>query len=66
MSGAMSGALAPGAVVLGLEIRRVCGAGGFGTVYEAWDPALLRSVALKALHSADPRVQRRFRDEGYF
>jgi serine/threonine protein kinase len=56
--------MAPGTVVLGLEIRRVCGAGGFGTVYEAWDPALLRPVALKTLHSADPRVQRRFRDEG--
>lgn len=60
----MSEALASGATVLGLEIRRVCGAGGFGTVYEAWDPALLRPVALKVLHSADPRVQRRFRDEG--
>ena len=57
-------ALVSGEKVLGLEVRRECGAGGFGAVYEAWDPALSRSVAVKVLHSAEPRVRRRFRDEG--
>jgi hypothetical protein len=56
--------LRPGDVVLGLEIRRLCGAGGFGSVYEAFDPALRRAVALKVLHRRDPAVLRRFRDEG--
>jgi serine/threonine protein kinase len=32
-------------------IERRIGSGGFGTVYEAWDGRLERSVAVKAIHS---------------
>jgi len=56
--------LVPGQVVLGLEIRRLCGVGGFGSVYEAFDPVLRRPVALKVLHRRDATRLRRFRDEG--
>jgi serine/threonine-protein kinase len=35
-----------------LECRRKIGAGSFGTVYLAWDPALEREVALKVLQAA--------------
>ena len=43
--------LAPGTPVGRFEIIRELGRGGFGTVYEAFDPELGRSVALKALRS---------------
>lgn len=59
-----SGTLTPGQTVLGLEIRRLCGVGGFGSVYEAFDPVLARAVALKVLHRCDAALLRRFRDEG--
>ena len=41
--------LKPGDVVGRYEIRRDIGRGGFGAVYEAFDPQLGRTVALKAL-----------------
>jgi serine/threonine protein kinase/tetratricopeptide (TPR) repeat protein len=41
--------LQPGDVVGRYEIRREIGRGGFGAVYEAFDPQLGRTVALKAL-----------------
>jgi hypothetical protein len=40
-------ALPEGERIAEFEIRRVLGAGGFGIVYEAWDHALEREVALK-------------------
>lgn len=35
------------------EIRRQLGAGGAGTVYEAWDPIIGRLVAVKTMHLTD-------------
>jgi len=40
-------------------IERRIGSGGFGTVYEAWDGRLERSVAVKAIESAGSRGSRR-------
>jgi serine/threonine-protein kinase len=40
-------------------IERRIGSGGFGTVYEAWDGRLERSVAVKAIESAGARGSRR-------
>ena len=42
-------ALRPGAIVGRYQIRDEIGRGGFGAVYEAFDPELGRTVALKAL-----------------
>jgi serine/threonine protein kinase len=40
-------------------IERRIGSGGFGTVYEAWDGRLERSVAVKAIESAGGRGSQR-------
>jgi len=46
------------------QLRSVIGSGGMGTVFEAVQLGLGRSVAVKVLHgSADPLVQQRFRAE---
>ncbi len=51
------------------EIRRQVGRGAMGVVYEAWDPAIARRVAIKALRlevfesSQVPDVRERFRRE---
>ena len=48
------------------QLRREVGRGGMGTVYEAWDQSLERSVAIKVLHphiSASKTSIERFRRE---
>jgi serine/threonine protein kinase len=48
------------------RIESVVGEGGMGVVYEAWDEAMARPVALKCLHanlSGDPEIRRRFARE---
>ncbi|WP_431274975.1 serine/threonine-protein kinase [Variovorax ureilyticus] len=42
-----AGLLAVGARLAEFEITRIIGQGGFGVVYEAWDPVLERVVAIK-------------------
>ncbi len=45
------------------EIRRRLGAGGFGTVYEAFDRETHARVALKTMNRSDPRALYRFKQE---
>jgi tetratricopeptide (TPR) repeat protein len=48
-------ALRPGDRLDRFEIRRAIGQGGFGAVYEAWDPELGRAVAVKTLRPGRSR-----------
>src|SRR5580704_2669704 len=46
------------------EIRAEIGSGGFGRVYEAWDPDVGRAVAIKVLNTAgDRNMLQRFQNE---
>ncbi|HUP25176.1 MAG TPA: protein kinase [Thermoanaerobaculia bacterium] len=45
------------------QVLRKIGQGGFGIVYEGYDPAIRRRVAIKTCTSADPRVRLRFARE---
>ncbi|MBL8131453.1 MAG: protein kinase [Anaerolineae bacterium] len=61
----MSGALL-GQIINGYEIREQIGAGGFGVVYRAVQPAVGRDVAIKVIlpeHAAQPDFCRRFEQE---
>ena len=58
--------LAPGTTLGPYEIQCVIGAGGMGEVYRAYDPRLLRTVAIKVLPShlnTNPEVRARFERE---
>ena len=58
-------ALKPGAIIGRFELVREIGRGGFGVVWEAHDPNLGRSVALKAVRPgarADLREERLLRE----
>src|SRR3954462_3318713 len=59
--------LSTGDVISGYRLERVLGRGGMGTVYEATQLTLDRTVAVKVLSadlSGDERFQLRFRREG--
>src|SRR6188768_1137528 len=48
------------------RIERQLGRGGFGIVYQAYQPFLDRKVAIKTLHAdltADPRIEQQFMHE---
>jgi serine/threonine-protein kinase len=45
------------------EVVRQLARSGFGAVYEARDPVIQRSVAIKTCHVADPEVRSRFLQE---
>jgi hypothetical protein len=52
-----------GAIAERFEIRKRLGAGGFGTVYEAFDRERNTAVALKTMNHGDPRTIYRFKQE---
>ena len=58
--------LARGMRISVYRIETVVGEGGMGVVYQAWDEAVGRPVALKCLHAnlcGDPEIRRRFARE---
>ena len=63
------GPLHTGSAVGRYELRRMIGEGGMGVVFEAWDPDLARTVAVKVLRMedalvADPEQAQRLQREG--
>jgi serine/threonine protein kinase len=58
-----AGADRPDITLPGFVLRRVIGRGGFATVYEAYQPALDRPVAMKVLSRLDGRALELFQRE---
>lgn len=55
--------------IRGYELKELIGTGGFGVVYRAYQPAVDREVAIKAIlpvHANDPEFIRRFEREAHF
>ncbi len=55
--------------IRGYELRELIGTGGFGVVYRAYQPAVDREVAIKAIlpvHANDPDFVRRFEREARY
>ena len=58
----------PVRVVRGYELQECIGAGGFGEVYRAYQPAVERQVAIKVIlpqYANDPNFIRRFEAEAH-
>ncbi len=58
-----------GRKIRGYELKEMIGAGGFGVVYRAYQPAVEREVAIKSIlpiHANDPEFVRRFEREARY
>ena len=54
-----SGSIQPGGRIGKYELIAKIGAGGFGTVFEAFDPLIQRKVAIKTCEGGSPEIRAR-------